>query len=347
MEELKENNAPRDRAILVGLSSPRLDRKENADEESLEELGALVETAGGVSVGVVLQTLPSPNPHTFIGEGKVDEIRELVKSQEATMVIFDNDLSPSQMRVLSEEFGVQVLDRSGLILDIFAQRAKTKEGRLQVELAQYQYLLPRLIGMWTHLERQAGTSGKGPIGSKGPGETQLETDRRHIHRKIDKLKADLEEVRRVRATQRDRRMADRMARIANISLEELGQTIFSASISDDKPADVLLFTDFKDFHIADHDFGVSQITCVDSNRMMQRKDEFLSVMRKTMEERGYTLMILMLTDVLLEGTHLLYLGDEDIITQAFGVQLKDHTCFLPGVVSRKKQVIPSLTALWG
>ena len=145
----------------------------------------------------------------------------------------------------------------------------------------------------------------------------------------------------------DRRMADRMARIANISLEELGQTIFSASISDDKPADVLLFTDFKDFHIADHDFGVSQITCVDSNRMMQRKDEFLSVMRKTMEERGYTLMILMLTDVLLEGTHLLYLGDEDIITQAFGVQLKDHTCFLPGIVSRKKQVIPSLTALWG
>ena len=190
MEELKENTAPRDRAILVGLSSPRLDRKENADEESLEELGALVETAGGVSVGVVLQTLPSPNPHTFIGEGKVDEIRELVKSQEATMVIFDNDLSPSQMRVLSEELGVQVLDRSGLILDIFAQRAKTKEGRLQVELAQYQYLLPRLIGMWTHLERQAGTSGKGPIGSKGPGETQLETDRRHIHRKIDKLKAE-------------------------------------------------------------------------------------------------------------------------------------------------------------
>ena len=100
MEELKENTAPRDRAILVGLSSPRLDKKENADEESLEELGALVETAGGVSVGVVLQTLPSPNPHTFIGEGKVAEIRELVKSQEATMVIFDNDLSPSQMRVL-------------------------------------------------------------------------------------------------------------------------------------------------------------------------------------------------------------------------------------------------------
>jgi len=145
----------------------------------------------------------------------------------------------------------------------------------------------------------------------------------------------------------DRRMADRMARIANVSLDELGKTIFSASISDDKPADALLFTDFKDFHIADHDFGVSQITCVDSERMMERKDEFLSVMQKTMDERGYTLMILMLTDVLLEGTHILYLGDEDIITQAFGVKLKDHTCFLPGVVSRKKQVIPMLTALWG
>ena len=224
MEELKENNAPRDRAILVGLSSPRLDRKENADEESLEELGALVETAGGVSVGVVLQTLPSPNPHTFIGEGKVDEIRELVKSQEATMVIFDNDLSPSQMRVLCEEFGVQVLDRSGLILDIFAQRAKTKEGRLQVELAQYQYLLPRLIGMWTHLERQAGTSGKGPIGSKGPGETQLETDRRHIHRKIDKLKADLEEVRRVRATQRDRRSKNEIPVVAIVGYTNAGKS---------------------------------------------------------------------------------------------------------------------------
>ena len=148
------------------------------------------------------------------------------------------------------------------------------------------------------------------------------------------------------ATQRDHRMAERMARIANISLDELGQAIFSASM-DNKPTESLLFGDFKDFHIADHDFGVSQITCVDSERMMERKDEFLSVMQKTMDERGYTLMILMLTDVLLEGTHLLYLGDEDIITQAFGVKLKDHTCFLPGVVSRKKQVIPMLTALWG
>ena len=242
MEALKENNAPRDRAILVGLSSPRLDRKENADEESLEELGALVETAGGVSIGVVLQTLPSPNPHTFIGEGKVDEIRELVKSQEATMVIFDNDLSPSQMRVLSEEFGVQVLDRSGLILDIFAQRAKTKEGRLQVELAQYQYLLPRLIGMWTHLERQAGTSGKGPIGSKGPGETQLETDRRHIRRKIQKLQAELEDVRKIRRTQRRRREKNALPVVALVGYTNAGKsTLLNCLTGSDIPANDRLF----------------------------------------------------------------------------------------------------------
>ena len=233
---------PRDRAVLVGLASPRLDRKENADEQSMDELAALVETAGGVCIGVVLQTLAAPNPRTFIGEGKVDEIRELVKAQEATMVIFDNDLSPSQMRVLTEEFGVQVLDRSGLILDIFAQRARTKEGRLQVELAQYQYLLPRLVGMWTHLERQAGTSGKGPIGSKGPGETQLETDRRHIHRKIDKLKDDLEEVRRVRGTQRERRQKNEIPVVAIVGYTNAGKsTLLNALTGASIPANNRLF----------------------------------------------------------------------------------------------------------
>ena len=219
MEELKENNAPRDRAILVGLSSPRLDRKENADEESLEELGALVETAGGVSAGVVLQTLPSPNPHTFIGEGKVDEIRELVKSQEETMVIFDNDLSPSQMRVLSEEFGVQVLDRSGLILDIFAQRAKTREGKLQVELAQYQYYLPRLT-VWNEEMGRLG----GGIGTRGPGETQLETDKRYIRSRIQKLRENLEDVRKVRAEQRRRRQKNDLPVVALVGYTNAGKS---------------------------------------------------------------------------------------------------------------------------
>ena len=191
---MAETQEVRDKVVLVGLNSPVLKKEENADEDTMEELSALVETAGGETVGIVLQNRPSPDPRTFIGEGKVAEVQLYCENTGATMVIFDNDLSPSQMRVLTELLGVQVLDRCGLILDIFAQRAKTKEGRLQVELAQYQYLLPRLTGMWTHLERQAGTSGKGPIGSKGPGETQLETDRRHIRRKIDKLREDLKEA---------------------------------------------------------------------------------------------------------------------------------------------------------
>ena len=171
-----------------------------------------------------MQNRPSPDPRTFIGEGKVAEVQLYCENTGATMVIFDNDLSPSQMRVLTELLGVQVLDRCGLILDIFAQRAKTKEGRLQVELAQYQYLLPRLTGMWTHLERQAGTSGKGPIGSKGPGGTQLETDRRHIRRKIDKLREDLEEVRRVRSTQRQRRQKNEIPVVAIVGYTNAGKS---------------------------------------------------------------------------------------------------------------------------
>ena len=223
---------PRDRAVLVGLNSPKLDQRDNADEDTLEELSDLVETAGGEVVATVLQTRFSPEPRTFIGEGKVEEVRELVKNEEATMVIFDNDLSPSQQRSLTEDLKVQVLDRSALILDIFAQRARTREGRLQVELAQYQYLLPRLTGMWTHLERQAGTSGKGPIGSKGPGETQLETDRRHIHRKIDKLKEELEEARRVRGTQRQRRMKNEIPVVAIVGYTNAGKSTLLNALTD-------------------------------------------------------------------------------------------------------------------
>ena len=191
----------KNRAVLVGLWAHRLSVEENATEETVDELADLLETAGGECVGTVLQSKDSPDPRTFIGEGKVAEVRELVRAMDADMVIFDNSLSPSQQRVLSEELKVAVMDRSALILDIFAQRARTREGRLQVELAQYKYLLPRLLGMWTHLERQEGA-----IGTRGPGETQLETDRRHIHRKIAKLEDELRDVRRVRATQRERRI---------------------------------------------------------------------------------------------------------------------------------------------
>ena len=230
----------RDYAVLVGLKSPVLGR-DSADEESLTELAALVETAGAESVGMILQSREKPDPHSFIGEGKVEEVKRMVENSQATMVIFDNDLSPSQIRVLTELCGVQVLDRSGLILDIFAQRARTKEGCLQVELAQYQYLLPRLIGMWSHLERQGGTGGS-PIGTKGPGETQLETDRRHIRRKIDKLKEELEEVRRVRATQRQRRQKNEIPVVAIVGDTNAGKsTLLNAITGAGIPANDRLF----------------------------------------------------------------------------------------------------------
>ena len=148
-------------------------------------------------------------------------------------------------------------------------------------------------------------------------------------------------------TPRDRNMAERMARIANVSLEELGQQIFSASWSDDKTAEELLFTDFKDFHIAGHNLGVGQITCVNSEHILERRDEFLAVMRETMKKKDYSLMLLMLTDVLREGTQLIYLGDEETIRQAFSPEARHNVVFLPHVMSRKKQIIPTLSAMWG
>ena len=232
----------RNRCVLVGLSAYSLPREDNATETSLEELAALVETAGGESVGMVLQNRDTPEARTFIGEGKVWEVKELVQAQGADMVVFDNELSPSQQRVLTEDIGVQVIDRAGLILDIFAQRARTREGRLQVELAQYKYLLPRLTGMWGHLVRQTASGGKSPIGTRGPGETQLETDRRHIRRKIAKLSEDLEEVRRVRAVQRDRREKNEVPVVAIVGYTNAGKsTLLNALTDADIPARNRLF----------------------------------------------------------------------------------------------------------
>ncbi|MCI6363219.1 GTPase HflX [Intestinimonas butyriciproducens] len=230
------------RAVLVGLNAACLSREENATESSMEELSALLETAGGACVGTVLQNKDAPDPRTFIGEGKAAEVKALAEAAGADMVIFDNALSPSQQRVLSEELGVAVMDRSALILDIFAQRARTKEGRLQVELAQYKYLLPRLTGMWGHLVRQTASGGKSPIGTRGPGETQLETDRRHIRKKIAKLEEDLEQVRRVRGVQRERRIKNEVPVVAIVGYTNAGKsTLLNALTGSDIPANNRLF----------------------------------------------------------------------------------------------------------
>ena len=207
------------RAVLAGLNSPALGREQNASEESLAELEALLETAGGKCVGTLLQNKNTPDPRTFLGEGKVGELKQLCEAAGADLAVFDNDLSPSQQRVLTETLGVQVLDRSALILDIFAQRARTSEGRLQVELAQYKYLLPRLTSMWSHLERQEGA-----IGTRGPGETQLETDRRIIRKKITKLEEELREVRRIRWTQRQRREKNEIPVVAIVGYTNAGKS---------------------------------------------------------------------------------------------------------------------------
>ena len=236
MTENQEKKAI-NRAVLVGLNAHCLSEAENADDSSMEELADLLETAGGICAGTVFQNKDTPDPRTFIGEGKVAEVKELVDAMGADMVIVDNPLSPSQQRALSEDLKVQVLDRAALILDIFAQRARTKEGRLQVELAQYQYLLPRLLGMWTHLERQEGA-----IGTRGPGETQLETDRRHIRRKIQKLREELEQVRRVRATQRSRREKNEVPVVAIVGYTNAGKsTLLNKLTGADIPANNRLF----------------------------------------------------------------------------------------------------------
>ena len=239
---MEENKTKKERAVLAGLSAASMDEHERSTDISMEELAALVETAGGEAVAMLIQSRPTPEPRSFLGDGKVREMKELIEANDCDLAVFDNELSPSQMRVLSEDLGVKVLDRSGLILDIFAQRAQTREGQLQVELAQYKYLLPRLTGMWTHLVRQTASGGSSPIGTRGPGETQLETDRRHIRRKIQKLEEELAAVRKVRSTQRRRREKNAMPVVALVGYTNAGKsTLLNCLTGSDIPANDRLF----------------------------------------------------------------------------------------------------------
>ena len=226
-----------ERAVLVGLNADCFTSEQTATDASLEELEALLETAGGFCTGKVLQNRHAPDAHSFIGEGKAQQVRMLIEATQATMAVFDNELSPGNIRALESILGVPVLDRSALILDIFAQRARTKEGRLQVELAQYKYLLPRLSGMGQSLSRQGGG-----IGTRGPGETKLETARRHIRERIARLQDELAQVRHVRSVQRERRKKNAVPVVAIVGYTNAGKsTLLNTLTNAQIPANNRLF----------------------------------------------------------------------------------------------------------
>ncbi|MCB0396390.1 MAG: GTPase HflX [Flavobacteriales bacterium] len=209
-------------AVLIGLVTQHQDEEQL--REFLEELAFLTETAGARPVKSFTQKLRTPDPKTFIGSGKLEEIRLYIKEHKINMAIFDDELSPSQLRNLEKVLACKVLDRNNLILDIFANRARTSHARAQVELAQYQYLLPRLTRMWTHLERQ-----KGGIGMRGPGETEIETDRRVIRDKISLLKKKLAEIDKQKATQRKNR--GRLIRVALVGYTNVGKSTLMNIVS--------------------------------------------------------------------------------------------------------------------
>jgi GTP-binding protein HflX len=193
-------------------------------KEYLEELEFLVMTAGGLTVKNFTQRMLKPDRATFVHSGKLEEIRDYVRSEEIDIVVFDDELSPSQLRNIERELQVKILDRSNLILDIFANRAQTAQAKTQVELAQLQYLLPRLTRLWTHLERQ-----KGGIGMRGPGESQIETDRRLILNKISLLKEKLKHIDRQNETQRKNRVA--LVRVALVGYTNVGKSTIMNMIS--------------------------------------------------------------------------------------------------------------------
>lgn len=288
-----------ERAVLVGLSCPGFTAEQDADERTMDELRALAETAGAEAVAMTLQRRPAPEARTFIGEGKAEEVKLLAEENEATLILFDNELSPSQTRNLEELIGRTVLDRSALILDIFAQRARTGEGKLQVELAQYQYILPRLAGMWTHLVRQTAGGGKSPIGTRGPGETQLETDRRHIRKRIDKLKADLEQVRQVRAVQRRQRKKTELPMVAIVGYTNAGKsTLLNTLTGADIPANDRLFDTLDPTTRKKRISDTQEILLSDTVGFIRKLPHHLvSAFKATLEELAYADLLLHVVDV--------------------------------------------------
>lgn len=219
---LNSNSEVEEKAIIIGVISQN--QTEEQVEEYLDELDFLTTTAGAITVKRFTQKLEKPHPKTFIGTGKIEEVAEYIKANEIDLVIFDDELSPSQLRNIEKILDIKILDRNNLILDIFAKRAQTSHAKAQVELAQYQYLLPRLTRMWTHLSRQ-----KGGVGMKGPGETEIETDRRIIRDKISRLREKLAKIDQQKATQRGNR--DKMIRVSLVGYTNVGKSTIMNTIS--------------------------------------------------------------------------------------------------------------------
>ena len=215
MKEFIISEARTEPTVLVGLITPQ--QSETQVREYLDELAFLCETAGVQPIARFTQKQDQPNSVTFVGKGKLDEIRAYVQENEIGMVVFDDELSPKQLRNIEKELQTKILDRTGLILDIFARRAQTAHAKTQVELAQYQYMLPRLTGLWTHLERQ-----RGGVGMRGPGEKQLETDRRIVLDKIARLKEELRDIDKQKSVQRKNR--GKMVRVALVGYTNVGKS---------------------------------------------------------------------------------------------------------------------------
>lgn len=282
----------RERAILVGLNCR--DRDEISNDSTMDELEALLDTAQGDTIARVIQNKAAPDPATFIGEGKVQEVKQLCELHEVDLVVFDNELSPSQTRCLERDMGVRVIDRSLLILDIFADRARTHEGRVQVEMAQYKYILPRLAGLGLSLSRQGGGVGT----RRGPGETKLETDRRHIRRRIDKLSEELDNIRHSRALARDRREKNETPVVSLVGYTNAGKsTLFNALAGESIPARNRLFDTLDTTVRAIEINGALTVLLTDTVGFIRKLPHHLvEAFRATLDELKYADLLLHVID---------------------------------------------------
>lgn len=276
LEEVQNTDLEKERAVLVGLYGPETVRVQA--EEYLDELEMLTNTAGGITVEKVLQNRTQPDPNSYIGKGKLNELKRMVNDKNLDAIIFDDDLSPTQVRNVEKETKSKVLDRSGLILDIFASRAQTAAAKTQVELAQLQYLLPRLTRFWTHLSRQ-----EGGIGTKGPGETQIETDRRLIGKRISKLKDKLEKLDQQRITQRKGRTG--MTNVALVGYTNAGKSTLMNALTETG-----VFTEDRLFATLDstvrrHDIGNHELLLSDTVGFIRKlPHDLIESFKSTLDE---------------------------------------------------------------